>query len=112
MFCEQVKNLTKCVSDLTCSSYMISKVFFCTHGRPPRNDPWTIIAEGSANHPCRTAFLRGDKRERSNKNCKDFPTVLIIKEARMKPLTFKPFINLAEAIALAKETGKPVLVKP
>ena len=28
------------------------------------------------------------------------------------PLTFKPFINLAEAIALAKETGKPVLVKP
>ena len=47
-----------------------------------------------------------------NKNCKDFPTVLIIKEARMKPLTFKPFINLAEAIALAKETGRPVLVKP
>jgi len=35
-----------------------------------------------------------------------------IKEARMKPLTYKPFINLAEAIALAKETGKPVLVKP
>ena len=34
-----------------------------------------------------------------------------IKEAVM-PLTFKPFINLAEAIALAKETGKPVLVKP
>lgn len=28
------------------------------------------------------------------------------------PLTFKPFINLAEAIALANETGKPVLVKP
>ncbi len=28
------------------------------------------------------------------------------------PLTFKPFINLAEAIALAKESGKPVLVKP
>ena len=34
-----------------------------------------------------------------------------IKEAVM-PLTFKPFINLAEAIALAKESGKPVLVKP
>ena len=28
------------------------------------------------------------------------------------PLTFKPFINLAEAIALAVELGKPVLVKP
>lgn len=28
------------------------------------------------------------------------------------PLTFKPFINLAEAIALAVESGKPVLVKP
>ena len=28
------------------------------------------------------------------------------------PLTFKPFINLAKAVALAKETGKPVLVKP
>ena len=34
-----------------------------------------------------------------------------IKEAVM-PLTFKPFINLAEAIALAKESGRPVLVKP
>ena len=28
------------------------------------------------------------------------------------PLTFKPFINLAEAVALAVNTGKPVLVKP
>ena len=28
------------------------------------------------------------------------------------PLTFKPFINLAKAIALAVESGKPVLVKP
>ena len=28
------------------------------------------------------------------------------------PLTFKPFLNLAEAIALAVNTGKPVLVKP
>jgi len=36
---------------------------------------------------------------------------LNIKEAVM-PLTFKPFINLAEAIALAKESGRPVLVKP
>jgi hypothetical protein len=27
------------------------------------------------------------------------------------PLTFKPFINLAEAVALAKESGRPVLVK-
>ena len=28
------------------------------------------------------------------------------------PLTYRPFINLAEAIALAVNTGKPVLVKP
>ena len=28
------------------------------------------------------------------------------------PLTYKPFINLTEAIALAKESGRPVLVKP
>ena len=72
-------------------------------GRSPLKDEWTIL--------CRTAFLDTRKKKEPEDNVRIFLRCWKYKGGIM-PLTFKPFINLAEAIALAKESGRPVLVKP
>jgi len=64
-------------------------------------------------NPCRTAFLGTKKKKEPEDSIKIFLRCWKYEyKGGVMPLTFKPFINLAEAIALAKESGKPVLVKP